>query len=119
MLGLPHVSDELALTLADERMRCGTSTFVSQRREQKPWQQKWGAEIQWSPQMHRFFPTAYKAAVRTLLLIRLRRDSVIAPLNRDVMHVLFSVMARGANPTPFFPYPFPFSSKDENDNNNW
>jgi hypothetical protein len=69
------------------------------------------------------------AAVRTLLLIRARKDTVLHPFPRDAMMVLFAgsthlhfhvcltegsqAMSRSANPSPFHPYPFPFINKGE------
>ena len=77
---------------------------------------QWGKEIHWAPLTHRFFPRQFRAAVRTLLLVRARKETPLNGFPRDAMMVLFKAMSLSANPSPFHPYPFPLVAKGEANN---
>lgn len=117
MLGLAPVSSEEVGEHKDKRLWAGTTTFISQFKKTPPWQQRWGREISWSKEMHRYFPRLFRQAVRTLLLIRNRKENVFSSMPRDAMMLLFSIMSVDANPSPFHPYPFPFLAPGEDNDN--
>lgn len=121
MLGLAPVSAEKEEEQKEKRLYAGTTTYISQqyKASQPSWQQRWGREISWSKEMHRFFPRPFRLAVRTLWLIRNRKDSVFAKMPRDAMMVLIKIMSLDANPSPFHPYPFPLVDRNDANNNDW
>lgn len=106
-LALLRLKDDEVEETAGKPIPFGMSTFISQRPGDNTWQQRWGQVAGWNPRMHRYFPAPFRAAVRAMLLCRLRPDSPFYKLPRDAMMVLFRVMARSEKATPYVPYPFP------------
>lgn len=104
IVGLPALAD--VGDAARSRMDMGMTTYVSHDPNRATWCQPWGSSVAWTPQMHRCFPAAFRASVRTLLLARLRRDSPLAALDMSAMHALFRAMGADANVSVFHPFPF-------------
>ena len=73
---------------------------------------EWGPHVAWSKVSHQVYPRAFKAAVFTLLLCHNRKSSVFSSLPRDVLLVIFRLLAEHFNANPFLempPHPDPES----------